>query len=161
MTLVKTLLNSVISTKGAKCVMLDVKDFYLNTPMKRYEYMHIKITDIPKEIINEYKISEIAMDDGYIYCKIQKEMYGLPQAGIIAQELLQESLAKVGYHQSKIIPGIWTHKMQKICFTLVVDDFAIKYTKLEDAQHLIEALKKDYNITVDWDATKYIGLTIK
>jgi hypothetical protein len=50
---------------------------------------------------------------------------------------------------------------QKTCFTLVVDDFAIKYTKLEDAQHLIDALKKDYTITIDWDATKYIGLTIE
>ncbi len=160
-TLVKTLLNSVISTKGAKCVMLDVKDFYLNTPMKRYEYMRIKITDIPKEIINEYIISEIAMDDVNIYCEIQKGMYGLPQAGIIAQELPQECLPKARYRQSKIIPGLWTHKMRKICFTLVVDNFAIKYTKLEDAQHLIKALKKDYNITVDWDATKYIELTIK
>ena len=36
MTLVKTFFNSVISTKGARCVMLDVKDFYLNTPMARY-----------------------------------------------------------------------------------------------------------------------------
>jgi hypothetical protein len=88
-------------------------------------------------------------------------MYGLHQAGIIAQELLQERLAKVGYHQSKIIPGLWMHKTRKICVTLVVDNFAIIYTKLEDAQHLIEALKKDYNITVDWDATKFIGLTIK
>jgi hypothetical protein len=50
--------------------MLDVKDFYLNTQMKGYEYMCIKITDIPKEIINEYKMSEIATNDGYIYCKI-------------------------------------------------------------------------------------------
>jgi hypothetical protein len=81
-------------------------------------------------------------------------MYGLPLAGIIAQELLQERLAKVEYHQSKIILGLWTHKTRKICFTLVVDEFAIKYTKLEDAQHLINALKKDYTITVDWDATK-------
>jgi hypothetical protein len=88
-------------------------------------------------------------------------MYGLPQAGIIAQELLQEHLAKVGYHQSKIIPGLWTHKTRKICFTLVVDNFAIKYTKLEDAHHLIKALKKDCSISVDWDATKYIGLTIE
>ena len=32
---------------------------------------------------------------------------------------------------------------------------------MEDAQHLIEALKKDYTITIDWDATKYIGLTIE
>jgi hypothetical protein len=106
-------------------------------------------------------MSEIATDDGYIYCKIQKGMYGLPQAKIIAQELLQECLVKVGYHQSKIIPGLWTHKTRKICFTLVVDNFAIKYTKLEDAQHLIKALKKDYIITVDWDAKKYIRLTIE
>jgi len=87
-------------------------------------------------------------------------MYGLPQVGIIAQELLQERLAKVGYHQSQIIPGLWTHKTRNICFTLVVDDFAIKYTKKEDAQHLIDALEKDYTISTDWDATKYIGLTI-
>ena len=129
MTLVKTFFNSVILTKGAKCVMLDVKDFYLNTPMKQYEYMQIKITDIPEEIIEHYKLHEIVMEDGYVYCEIRKGMYGLPQAGIIAQELLQERLAKVEYHQSQIIPGLWTHKTRDICFTLVVDDFAIKYTK--------------------------------
>jgi hypothetical protein len=56
MTLVKILLNSVISTKGAKCVILDLKDFYLNTPMKRYEYMRLKISDIPKEIIHGRQI---------------------------------------------------------------------------------------------------------
>ncbi len=50
------------------------------------------------------------------------------------------------------------HKTRKIYFTLVVNNFAIKYTKLEDAQHLIDALKKDYTITIDWDATKYIGI---
>ena len=41
--------------RGAKCVMIDIKDFYLNTPMKRYEYMHIIITDIPEEIIKNTK----------------------------------------------------------------------------------------------------------
>ncbi len=94
--------------------MLDVKDFYLNTPMKRYEYMRIKITDIPEEIIEHYTLREIVTEYGYVYCEIQKGMYGLPQAGIIAQELLQERLAKVGYHQSQIVPGLWTHKMRNI-----------------------------------------------
>jgi hypothetical protein len=79
-------------------------------------------------------------------------MYGLPQAGIIA---------KVGYHQSKIIPGLWMHKTRNICFTLVVDDFAIKYVKKEDADHLLTALQKDYTVSTDWEATKYIGLTIE
>ncbi len=88
-------------------------------------------------------------------------MYGLPQAGIIAQELLEERLAKYGYHQSKIIPGFWSHKTRPICFTLVVDDFAIKYINEADATHSIEALKREYTITVDKEATKYIGLTIE
>ena len=160
MTLVKILLNSVISTEGAKCVMFDVKDFYLNTPMTRYEYMRLKLTDIPEEIIVEYKLREISTSDGYVYIEIRKGMYGLPQAGIIAQQLLEQRLATVGYYQSKIVPGLWTHKTRDICFTLVVDDFAVKYTKKEDAQHLINAIQKFYTTTIDWDATKYIGLTV-
>jgi hypothetical protein len=51
MTLVKTMLNSIISIKRATCIMLDVKDFSLNTPMKRYKYMRIKILDMPDKII--------------------------------------------------------------------------------------------------------------
>jgi hypothetical protein len=73
-----------------------VKDFYLNTPMKRFKYMQLKLNDIPEEIINEYKLHEITAEEGYVYCEIQKGMYGLPQAGIIVQDLLQAHLAKVG-----------------------------------------------------------------
>jgi hypothetical protein len=161
MTLVKTFLNSIISTRGAKCVMLDAKDFYLNTPMALYEYMRLKLTNIPEEIIIEYNLRKIPTEDGYVYCEIQKGMYVLPQAGIISQQLLEKRLAEVRYHQSKIVPGLWTHKTRNISFTLVVDDFTIKYIKKEDARHLIDAIQKDYNITVDWEATKYFGLTIK
>ena len=88
-------------------------------------------------------------------------MFGLPQVGLIAQQLLEECLAKKGYHQSKIVPRLWKHETRDICFTLVVDDFVIKYTKKENAQHLINAIQKDYTITVDWDAKKYIGLTVE
>ncbi len=35
---IKLLLNSVISTPSAKFMMLDLKDFYLMTPMKSYKY---------------------------------------------------------------------------------------------------------------------------
>jgi hypothetical protein len=50
---------------------------------------------------------------------------------------------KIRIPPSKIILGFWTHKTRPICFTLVVDDFAIKYTNKVDATHLIEATKKD------------------
>jgi hypothetical protein len=83
--------------------MLDIKDFYLNTPMKCKEYMRLKITDIPDKFIKEYNLQELLTEDGYVYCAINKGMYGLSQAGIIAQELLKERLSKHSYHQSKII----------------------------------------------------------
>ncbi len=95
-TLVKTLFNRVILTKGAKCVMLDIKDFYLNTPMARYEYMRLKLTKIPEEIIIEYKLGEIVTADGYVYCEIRKGMYGLPQAGIIFTATLRRTPCKIG-----------------------------------------------------------------
>eukprot|EP00804_Cyclotella_cryptica_P000163 CCRYP_017463-RA/>CCRYP_017463-RA protein AED:0.42 eAED:0.49 QI:0/-1/0/1/-1/0/1/0/288 len=47
----KILLNSVISTKGARFMTIDIKDFYLNTPMVRPEYMRLKLSDIPDHII--------------------------------------------------------------------------------------------------------------
>ena len=55
----KVLINSTISTLDAKFMTIDVENFYLNTPMKRFEYIHIKLSDIPKEIVKQYKLNEI------------------------------------------------------------------------------------------------------
>ena len=60
-------------------------------------------------------------------------MYGLPQAGIIAQKLLEERLAKHGYRQSVTTPGLWKHDTRPICFSLVVDNFGVKYVGEEHA----------------------------
>ncbi len=113
MTLFKCLMYSIISTQGAQCIMVDIKDFYLCTPMKCPECMRLKKTDIPEEIMREYQLQELVTVDRYVYCEITKGMYGLPQYEIIAQELLTERLAEYGYHQSKIIPGLWTHETRK------------------------------------------------
>ncbi len=88
-------------------------------------------------------------------------MYSLLQAGIIAQELLKKRLADYGYHQSKIINSFWKHKTRPICFALVINDFAVKYVNKADAEYLINAIKKNYPMTVDKQATKQIGLTIE
>jgi hypothetical protein len=82
---VKLLINSVISTPGARFFTMDIKNFYLNTPMVRYEYMRLKLADMPADVIKHYKLLDVATPDGYVYCEIRKGMYGLPQAGIIAQ----------------------------------------------------------------------------
>ena len=128
--------------------------------MKRKEYMRIKLTDIPEEIIDQYNLRQMATPDGWVYVAISRGMYGLPQSGIIAQEQLERRLEKHGYKQSKIIPGFWTHTSRPIQFTLVVDDFGVKYTRKEDAMHLLKAIEEDYKVTPDWEGKRYIGLTL-
>ena len=71
-------------------------------------------------------------------------MYGLPQSGIIAQELLEEKLGKEGYKQSEFNPGLWSHEWRPIQFSLVVDNFGVKYIGKEHAEHLVGVIK---NIT--------------
>jgi hypothetical protein len=46
----KTLVNSTLSTPNAKMCCMDVKNYYLNTPLDRPEYMRINIALIPTEI---------------------------------------------------------------------------------------------------------------
>jgi hypothetical protein len=81
----KLLINSIISTAGAKFMTMDINDFYLNTPMARYKYMKLRLANMPEDVIKHYQFANKATPKGYIYCKIQKRMYGLPQAGIIAR----------------------------------------------------------------------------
>jgi hypothetical protein len=67
---------------------VDIKDFYLNTPLGRFEYMVMNLSSLPQEIIDEFGLLELA-HDSCVYIEIQKGMHGLPQAGILANELLQ------------------------------------------------------------------------
>jgi hypothetical protein len=140
---------------------MDIKVFYLNTPMAWYEYMRLQLTDMPEDVIAHYKLNKIATPEGYIYCEIQKGMYGLPQAGIIAQQLLEERLEKDGYRQSKTTPGLWTHDTRPVSFSLVVNDFRVKYVGKENVQHLLDTVRIYYKCSCDWKGERYCGLTIK
>jgi hypothetical protein len=48
------LFNSIISTPGAKKMVIDIKNFYLNTPLERYKYMVVLMASLPQEVIDEY-----------------------------------------------------------------------------------------------------------
>jgi hypothetical protein len=104
----------------------------------------MKIADIPDEIITEYKLHSLLEPDGFIYIVIILGMYGLPHIGLLANQLLEQCLNKHGYQQSKLVPGLGVHDWHPIWFTLVVDDFGIKYIGREHALHLQTVLKSYY-----------------
>jgi hypothetical protein len=103
--------------------------------------MVINLSSLPQETIDKYDLIELAQD-GKVYIEIQKGMYGLPQAGILANELLQRNLAKDGYRPTKHTHGLWKHNTRPISFLLVVDYFGVKYVGREQAEHLIKCIKK-------------------
>jgi hypothetical protein len=77
--------NSVISTKDACFAGADIKNMYLETPLDWYEYMKMSIALFPTDIIEHYRLNEKVLN-GYVYMEIRKGMYGLPQAGILANK---------------------------------------------------------------------------
>jgi hypothetical protein len=103
--------------------------------------MVINLSLLPQETIDKYDLIKLAQD-AKVYTEIQKGMYGLHQAGILANELLQRNLAKDGYRPTQHTHGLWTHNTRPISFLLLVDDFGVKYVGRELAEHLMECIKK-------------------
>jgi hypothetical protein len=159
LTTVKTFFNSVISTPKARFMTADLKDFYLETPMEEFEYMRIPVSILPDSIMTEYKLAPLVHHD-HVYVEIQKGMYGLPQAGRLANDRLIAFLAPKGYAPVPITHGLWKHNARNLMFTLVVDDFGVKFTNAADAEHLMTTLKELYTVSEDWDGAKYCGLTL-
>jgi hypothetical protein len=70
----KILINSTLSTKDAAMMMMDIKNYYLGTPLPRLESMKMPFSRFPKEIVQRYNLNALAVD-GRVYIKIRKGMY--------------------------------------------------------------------------------------
>ena len=160
LTTAKLLFNSVLSTPEARFFGIDLKDFYLGTPMDRYEYMRVPIWMLPEAIIEQYQLTPL-FDDGFVYVEIRRGMYGLPQAGGLANDQLVAFLKPQGYIPCPLTHGLWRHTTRDIVFSLVVDDFGVRYTKQDDTDHLVATLKAAYDVSIDWSGSRYCGLTLK
>jgi hypothetical protein len=150
----KILINSTFSTQEAKLMMMDVKHYYLGTPLPINEYMRLPISILPLDIIEKYDLNCLAFN-GWVYMEIRKGMHGFKQTGLLANQLLQKRLKPFGYYPARHTPGLWSHNTKPTAFSLVVDDFAVKYLTTADAHHLRNALLRHYSgIKLDWDYNK-------
>ena len=57
-------------------------------PMEQYEYMQLKFTNLPEDVIKQYNLRESFTKNGYVYLEIRQGMYVLPQFGMLAQKQL-------------------------------------------------------------------------
>jgi hypothetical protein len=115
-TALKILSNRTLSTKDAMMMMMDIKSYYLGTPLPRFEDMKMLISRFPEEIIEKYNLNNLAVD-GWVYIEIRKGMYGLKKAELLANQLSQTHLAPFGYYPARHTPGLWLHRTRPISFT--------------------------------------------
>jgi hypothetical protein len=73
--------------------------------LPRYEYMRMSLSRLQEEIVKKYNIKAVAVD-GWVYIEIRKGMYGLIQAGLLANQILQKLLSPFGYYPSHHTHGL-------------------------------------------------------
>jgi hypothetical protein len=121
--------------------------------------MCMLLSRFPEEIFNQYNLKELALY-GWVYIKIRKGMYGLKQAGLLANQLLQKRLAPFGYYPARLTPGLWLQKKRPIALSLIVDEFTVKYVGKQHADHLRKTLLRSYELTTDWEGKLYSSMTL-
>ncbi len=160
MLMAEMLFNSVISMKGARFMTMNISNFYLMAPLHHAKFIQTKLSDIPNKVINEYKLREKATKNGSIYIRAKRGMYGLPQAGFLANKLLKKHLHKHGYQQIKLVPSLWKQDTRSIQFRLVFNDFGVKYIGKEHAHYLKNALEEHFKLTCNWTGKWYNKITL-
>ena len=121
--------------------------------------MTIPLTYFPTWIVKQYDLSLHALN-GKIHLELRCAVWGLPQAGILANKRLRRKLAPFGYNEYANTPGLWYHKTRPISFTLVVNDFGVKYVNKANVEHLMTSLQSTYKLTADWTGDLYCGITL-
>ena len=77
------------------------------------------------------------IEDGWLYFEINKGMDGIPEAGRLANDLLRQRLKEYGYYECTHTPRYRRHLWKPTSWTLIVDDFGIKYTNKKDIDELL------------------------
>jgi hypothetical protein len=91
----------------------------------------------------------------FVYIELRHTVWCFPQAGILANELLRKQLLPHKYYECKHTLGLWRHITRPISFTLVVDNFGVKYVGREHVDHLIKCIKEKYELTKNWSRNLY------
>ncbi len=152
--------NSMVSMENARYMCLDIKKFYLTAALEYFEYMKIPLSLFPTWTIEQYNLNELGLD-GRVYIEMRRAVWGLPQAGILANKRLYRKLAPFGYYKSINTPGLWRHESRPLTFTLMVNNFGVKFVNKDNVDHLISSIKKTYTLTKDWTGNSYCGINLE
>ena len=163
MSLVKMLLNAVCS-ENAFFGTLDVSNFYYGADIfGRPPSIRIPLRHYPASLLSDLQLSPFVQTDRsgqpFLYADVKKCIPGLPQSGLLSQLRLLSHLESHGFYETAT-PMLFRHVSRPISFTLVVDDFGVKYSDVADCRFLRTCLEEQYEVTGSEVGTQYLGYAI-
>jgi hypothetical protein len=146
----KILFSSVLSTPNAKYMMIGIEDFII--PMDQDGYMRIPV------IMEQYQLEHLVHNEQVLE-KPAKACTAFPKP--TSSPTIDSS--SIAYLKIRLLaahaPGLFTHTLHPIIFSLVVADFDVQRMGCEQARHLVDAFESLYSVTTEWPGTRY-GLTL-
>ena len=131
-------MEQCVNHRKSKIHLFGYQKVCLCAPLVQYDFMQMKLSDFPEHIIQQYDLISKAKNRS-VYIKIWQSIYSFPQS-----YLLHNKLHSTGHYEVSHILGLWKHTSLPNQFTLVVDDFGVKYSYKQDVDHLIRSLERDF-----------------
>ena len=128
--------------------------------MERYKYINLPLALLPKEIVEQYKLTTVRKGR---MCVCRNPTGNVR---IETGKTNCKGLSDLEHWTTRLLPmqsHTWPvdHKWRPIMFSLVVDDFGVKYVGKEHANNLIKKKKKYHPLSVDWTGSLYCGIMFK
>jgi hypothetical protein len=153
LTTAKILINSVISTLGAK--------FLLKHPPRTIRIHGNQFIFTPSGNSRQIRLTQPSTGRRGVHRN--PDIYVRVAAGRHPRQRIVTAQSSQGWIPTHTTHThvLRTHDTRPISFSIVVDDFGVKYVGREHAEHLMACMKKIYNISIDWNGTVYYGLTLE
>ena len=135
-----------MSSHGARHMTIDLKDVFLKLGLFEHGHIRIKLSTMPTEFAENHDLPDLADTHGHVCEEVRGGMRGLTQVRCLAYENLLSHSEKNGCKPVKFVPGLWKHKNNGTSFTLVADNFGVKFYKMKPLECLINDLQCIYEI---------------
>ena len=147
---IKMLLNSVSSTQGAKFSTLDIKSVHPKSLLWDSQCTRFNLSQTPKDFQSQHNLHALVDNPGCVCAQINWSLHRLEENGSIANEdIVVDHSLQFGRHEIKHTAGLFTHVTRPIQFSLVVDDFGVKWVNHADLNHLLESPRTKHTMTCD------------
>jgi hypothetical protein len=138
---VNALFHSIVSTHSFLAT-IDIVDYYLGAILPSPESVRIDVSSISFPTLTKLGLlSFLRHSHGkpFLFCDVLKTVPGLLQPGLLSQLRLVSLFTQHGYSETSI-PLLFRHHTHSTAFSLVVDDFLVRYSHPSELDHFVSCL---------------------